>query len=186
MRDEFPIEITGKAFLLRPDIPPEGRPRPQSADGSDDNELREPLRTHATELGLTKMKRPPTTSYTLPALEATEYAAEQGKFEEFHKACYRAYWEEMQDIGKLEVLESIARDCGLDWPELEERLKSEYYRQEVLTQYLMGRKIGFQGIPGFIIGNNKFTGAAPYEVFQTAANRAMAAITSDAPSPTEE
>ena len=183
--EEFPIQITGKAFLLRPDIPPEGKARPQSSDGPADSELREPLRTNAIETGLTKMRRPPITSYTLPALEATEYAMEQGKFQEFHRACYQAYWEDMQDLGKLEVLESIAKGCGLDWPELEERLKSGYYRDEVIRQYVEGRKLGFQGIPGFIIGNVEFAGAAPYEVFRVAAQRAMALVTSDSPSQSE-
>ncbi len=141
--------------------------------------MREPLRTNAIESGLPKMKRPPITPYSIPALEATEYAQEQGKFDEFHKACYKALWEEMQDIGKLEVLEPIAKSCGLDWQELEGRLKSGHYREEVMRQYLEGRQIGFQGIPGFIIGNAGFTGAAPYEVFQEAAQRAMSMVTPD-------
>ena len=135
------------------------------------------MRTNAIESGLTKMKRPPVTSYTLPALEATEYAAEQGKFEEFHRACYIAFWEDMQDIGRLEVLESIAKGCGLDWQELEERLRSEYYREEVLRQYQEGRQIGFQGIPGFVIGKIGFTGAAPYETFQEVAQQAVTPLT---------
>lgn len=184
--EEFPIEVRGKAFLLRSDIPPEGRPRPQGDGGPGDNELREPLRSNAIEAGLSKMKRPPITSYSIPALEATEYAQEQGKFHEFHRACYQALWEEMQDIGKLDVLESIARGCDLDWRELEERLRSGYYREVVMRQYLEGRRIGFQGIPGFIIGNVGFTGAAPYEVFRVAAQRAMALVTPDSAPQGEE
>ena len=179
MKKEYPLQITGKAYLLRPDIPPEGRIRPQSTNGPPDNELRDPLHTDAMESGLTKMKRPPFTPYTMLALEATEYAQEQGKFEQFHTACYQAYWEEMQDLGKLEVLEHIAKGCDLDWPELEERLKSHYYREEVMQQYKEGMQIGFQGIPGFIIGNLGFTGAAAYDLFQAAAQRAMPLVISD-------
>ena len=125
------MKIELQAFLLRSDIPPEGKARPDIDDGADNQELKEPLRTAAQEAGLTKMRRPPVISYTLPSLEATEYAKEQGKYDEFHKACYKAYWEEFQDLGKLEVLESIATDSGLDWGQLEERLRSGHYREMV-------------------------------------------------------
>ena len=168
------MRIGVQAYLLRSDIPPEGKPRPPS-----DGQLQEPLRSAAVEAGLTKMRRPPLISYSLPALEATEYAKEQGKYEEFHRACYEAYWEESQDIGELEVLEQVAEGCDLDWAELEPRLRSEHYRPEVLRQYNEGLRIGFSGIPGFVIGNNAFTGAAPYEVFRLAAQRALSPDTFD-------
>ena len=169
------MQVSGQAFLLRMDMSPEGKPR----DGAEGTELREPLRTAALEAGLSRMRRPPFIPYALPALEATEYAKEEGKFDEFHKACYVAYWEESQDIGRLGVLEAVARECGLDWARLEPRLKSEHYRKEVLRQYGEGMRIGFTGIPGFIIGNNGFTGAAPYETFRLAAERAMPLVRPD-------
>jgi len=182
LKEEFPIQIIGKAFLLRPDIPPEGRPRPRGDDKPTDNELREPLRSSAIDAGLSKMKRSPFIPYSIPALEATEYAKEQDRFMEFHRACYQALWEKTQDIGKLDVIESIAGGCGLDWQELGERLKSGYYREEVMRQYLEGRRNGFQGIPGFIIANARFTGAAPYEMFRVAAQRAMVLVRPESPS----
>ena len=158
------------AFLLRPDLPPGGRPRP---DGSGGDELREPMRTNALESGLTRMKRPPKTPYSIPALEATEYAKENGKFYEFHKACYVALWDDGKDLEQMDVLEGIAKECDLDWPELRERLESRYYQDVTMEQYLEGRRLGFNGIPGFIIGNGAFTGAAPYEMFKMAADRAL-------------
>jgi predicted DsbA family dithiol-disulfide isomerase len=73
----------------------------------------------------------------------------------------------------MDVIESIAKACDLNWQELEDRLKSNHYRDEVMSQYVEGWQIGFQGIPGFVIGNAGFTGAAPYDVFRSAAQRAM-------------
>jgi len=156
------------AFLLRPDIGPGGIER--TSTGS--NQLSEPMRTQAVEAGLANMSRPSKTPYSLPSLEATEYAKEHGKFDQFHRLCYQALWEEGKDLEDFEVLKSIARECSLDWPELEDRLKTEYYRSEIMQQYLQGKQLGFQGIPGFIIGNNGFTGAAPYDLFRSAAQRA--------------
>lgn len=146
-----------------------------------DSELREPLRTYALEAGLNRMKRSSITSYTLPSLEATEYAKEQGKYEEFHKACYQVFWDEGQDLGDMKVLESVARRAGLDWLELESRLESQHYREQILQQYTQGRQFGFQGIPAFIIGDVAFTGAVPYEVFQSAAQRSMPLVLGNRP-----
>lgn len=170
------------SFLLRPDIGPEGIVRPPTGD----TELREPMRSNALEAGLTRMKRPLKTPYSIPSLEATEYAKEQGKFEQFHKLCYSALWDDSLDLSSFAVLEKLAKDCDLNWPELEERLKSGYYRQEIMQQYSQGRHIGFQGIPGFVIGNVGFTGAAPYPIFRTAAQRALDELKGEPAEPEQE
>lgn len=183
MEQEFPLQITLQAFLLRDDIPPEGKIRPQAGDGAQPGDLQEPLRTAALETGLSKMKRSFRISYSLPALEATEYAKEQGKYKEFHKACYRAYWEESEDIGDFQVLQAIATGCGLNWAELENRLLSRQYAEAVQGQFRTGVKMGVRAIPAFVIGNNGFTGAAPYETFRLAAERAMPLVKPEEQSP---
>ena len=62
-------------------MPEEGKPR-DLRPGEEDGLLAEPLRTYATEVGLV-MRRPPLTPYTMYALEATEHAQQQGKFDAF-------------------------------------------------------------------------------------------------------
>ena len=158
------MTVEGKAFLLRPDIPKEGRQRsltPEEQGGS----LNEPLRSYAEEAGLV-MRRFPLTPYTQYALEASEYAKEYGQFDSVHRALYRAYWEDGQDLGDFAVLERVASDCGLDWPELRDRLESRYYETEIANQFQEGLNLGINGIPGFLMGNILFTGARPYSVFR--------------------
>ena len=46
-----------------------------------------------------------------------------------------------------------------------------------LRQYKAGVDVGVRGIPAFIIGNNGFMGAQPYEAFQRAAQEAMSLVT---------
>ncbi len=144
-------------------------------------DLREPMRSSALEAGLTRMKRPPKTPYSIPSLEATEYAKEQGKFDEFHKKCYSAMWDDGLDLSSYDVLEQISRSIDLNWPELEQRLRSGHYKEEIMQQYLTGRRLGFGGIPGFVIGNAGFTGAAPYPMFRIAAQRALAELRGEKP-----
>lgn len=139
--------------------------------GEAGNLLGEPLRTYAEEAGLV-MRRSPKTPYTMYILEATEYAQEQGQFDAFHRAAYKAYWEDLKDIGDLEVIRETAQSCGLDWGELSQRLESGYHRKTVLAQYQEALELGVRGVPAFLVGNQLFTGAQPYEIFKLAVSRA--------------
>ena len=165
--------MEGRAYLLRPDTPKEGAPR-LPRPGETENELSEPLRSHASEAGLI-MRPPPVTPNTMYALEATEYAQQQGKFLEFHHAAYKAFWEDRQDLGDLAVIEEVARSVDLNTSELLERLESKYYASTVVGQYQEALQYGIRGIPTFLVGNLMFTGAHPYDIFKSAMDRLLAA-----------
>lgn len=117
------------------------------------------------------MRRPPITSYTMYALEATEYAQQMGMFDPFHRALYRAYWEDGKDLGDLDVIRVVAQECGLSWEELREALESRRYQETVMGQYQEAMSLGIRGIPAFLIGNVLFTGARPYEIFKAVINK---------------
>ena len=159
------------AFILRPDIPEEGAAR-QLRPGESGDQLAEPLRTHAEEAGLV-MRRSSWTPYTMYALEATEYAQEQGQFYTFHLAAYKAFWERGENLGDRDVLLKLALECGLDREELSHRLESGHYRETVLSQYRQAIDLNIRGVPAFLIGNQLFTGAQPYEIFKLAMARAQ-------------
>ena len=107
------------------------------------------------------------------ALEATEYAQQQGKFMEFHHAAYRAFWEDRQDLGDLAVIEEVGRSVGLKTAEMLERLESKHYESVVMGQYQEALQYGISGIPTFLVGNLMFTGAHPYEIFKSAMDRVL-------------
>ena len=106
------------------------------------------------------------------SLEATEYALEQGDYEGFHHSLYNAYWEDMKNLGDLAVIQEVAEGSGLDWSELSQRLESGYYRDRVMSQFQEAAGMGIRGVPAFLIGNQMFTGAQPYDVFKLAMARA--------------
>ena len=165
MSKEFGVEVEGKAFLLRPDTPKEGTPRQPRPGEDGGDQLSEPLRSRAEESGLV-MRRLPLVPYTMYALEATEYSKEQGAFDAFHHAAYKALWEDKKNLGDLEVLGDLANDCGLNWPELRDRLESGYYRETIISQYQEAVSMGIRGIPAFLMGKMLFTGAQDYSVFK--------------------
>ncbi|MDP6073175.1 MAG: DsbA family protein, partial [SAR202 cluster bacterium] len=150
--------MEGKAFLLRPDIPKEGRPRRLKPGEEPNGPLGDPLKSSAEEAGLI-MRRAPVTPYTMYALEATEFAKEQGKFDEFHLGMYKALWEDSKDLGDFDVIRGVAEECDLDWKDLHECLESRHYEETVMGQFQEAVNYGITGIPGFIIGNVLFTGA---------------------------
>ena len=168
------MSLEGKAYLLRPDIPREGISR-QPRPGESADRLSEPLASMAEEAGLV-MRRSSLVPYTLHAMEATEYAQQQGQFEPFHRAAYKAYWEQGKNLGDMAVLEELALQCDLNWPELSERLESGYYTDTVMAQYKQAMNLGIRGIPAFLIGNQLFTGAQPYDVFKLAYARAQETV----------
>ncbi|PKB78862.1 MAG: hypothetical protein BZY88_16310 [SAR202 cluster bacterium Io17-Chloro-G9] len=169
MAKEYDITVVGKAYLLRPDIPKEGVARPPRP-GETDDELGEPLRGQARDSGLI-MRPSARTPNTLYSLEATEYAQQHGKFLEFHHAAYKAFWEDRKDIGEIEVLESIANSVDLDGAEMAKSLEEKTYAATVMEQYQEALKYGINGIPTFLVGNLMFTGAHPYNIFQSAMER---------------
>ena len=169
MGQEHNIKVEGRAYLLRPDTPKEGLLR-QARTGETVGELSEPLRSSAREANLI-MRPPKVTPNTNYILEATEYAQQQGKFLEFHHAAYKTYWEDGEDLGDLTVIKSIAERVLLDSDELLYSLENHSYSQTVMAQYQQALEYGIKGIPTFLVGNLMFTGAHPYEIFQSAMSK---------------
>ena len=171
MAQDYDISVEGRAYLLRPDTPKEGKvrdPRP----GETQDELSEPLRGQASEAGLI-MRPPPRTPNTMYALEATEYAQQHGKFMEFHQAAYRAMWSDKEDLGDPDVLGKLAEGVGLDPAELLSSLEQQVYTNTVMEQYQEALNHGIRGIPTFLVGNLLFTGAHPSAVFKEAMKRVL-------------
>ena len=140
--------------------------------GESADELSEPLRTQAKDAGLI-MRPPSVTPNTMYALEATEYAQQQGMFMEFHHAAYKAFWEDGKDLGDLAVIEAVAQGVGLNSAELIEHLENKRYEETVLGQYQEALGYGIKGIPTFLVGNLMFTGAHPYDIFKSAMDRIL-------------
>jgi predicted DsbA family dithiol-disulfide isomerase len=163
---------------LRPDTPEEGEERPLRP-GETPGQLSEHLKAIALEAGLVNMKRPERRPNSLKAMQATVHARAEGKGTQLRDALYVAYWEEGKDIGQLDALEEIVEAQGLEWAPIAEALAKNRHLDTVLEEYQEGHDNGFDGIPAFIIGDVKFTGAHPMEVFRKVAERAKGLLEDD-------
>jgi len=149
-------------------MPPEGivrKPRDGAEPGS---ALTGHIGETAIEAGLT-MRRAPLTPNTRLSFEASEFAKDKGLFEPFHRACYRAFWEDGVNLGQISVLQQLGEQVGLDAQEMKDRLDAGHYAAQAQAQYEEALSIGVNGIPSFIIGRYFFSGAQPYELFKQVA-----------------
>jgi predicted DsbA family dithiol-disulfide isomerase len=118
------------------------------------------LSERAGELGL-KLKRPPIIPSSRPALEIAEYAKEQGKFDQFQLAVFKAYWEEAKNIGLRSVIREIVAECGLDVGEVELCLGDGCYTQVIKAQSDKAKRSGIISLPAYVIGSFLIEGVQP-------------------------
>ncbi len=156
LREEFEITLTACAFDLRPGIPSEGIAREEASKGKTyppgylDN-----LRQTALDAGI-DLKRPPLVPNTRRAHEATEFAREHGgDLWAVHRALFRAYFEEEQDIGDTNVVVRACKDAGVDSDALREALDDGRYSEEIEKQMAWSRSNGVSGVPTTIF-NGRF------------------------------
>lgn len=160
----FDVEVRFAPFLLDPSIPPEGKPRrPQTGPGDPPSALE----ARGQSLGIAFNRGRERTSYSIPALEAAEFAAEHGAGIGFHKALFEAYFTGLRDISDIELLVEAGRSAGLDAEAMRNALESGEYRQQVVDGISWSRSIGVTAVPTFVFDDQYgVVGAQDYQVLE--------------------
>ncbi|PLT27925.1 DsbA family oxidoreductase [Peribacillus deserti] len=97
--------------------------------------------------------------YTHLAFEGYQYAKEKGKGSEYNDRMLRAFFQEEQDIGDIEVLTKLAGEVGLDETEYRQALETRRYKeahQKALEHAY--NEADITAVPTFIIGDTKISG----------------------------
>ena len=164
MVEEYGVEVEWKAFVLRPDMPPEGMARDTKNPRAVESRRR--LTEMAGEAGL-EIRFKDRMSNSRLALEAAEFARAEDQYDAFHRALFNAYWIERQDIGDREVLLDLAREARLDTAGLERALDEGAYARVVDEAVSNAHQLGISAVPSFVFDDRYLVqGAQPYEVFQ--------------------
>ncbi|MBL8077202.1 MAG: DsbA family oxidoreductase [Anaerolineales bacterium] len=173
LKEEYNVDVEWRPFYLRPDTPPEGMPLPDyilraRASGSEDR-LSQMAAMHGMKFVSAKR-----IYNTRLAHEATEYAREHGKVNEFHKVVFRQVYADGLDISNWGVLRAAAEEVGLDGADMQQVVESGTYTAEVAGQVQQAQQIGVSGVPTYVI-NDRYAvvGAQPYEVFKRALDQIM-------------
>ena len=172
MAEEIPLNVDRKSYFLRPDQPLEGAPR-RMFDGETETDLAPAMQERARGVGLV-MKRPQIAPNTSLAFQATLYAKEKGLDGEFHHAAAKLYWETGANLGEMAVLQQVAQEVGLDWTELEVRLQSGHYRQQVLDEHADAKARDVGVVPTYIVDGEYLKGDVSLEDLEAAIRKASA------------
>ena len=97
------------------------------------------------------------------AQELAKWAESKGRADEIHDPLFRAYFVEVKNIGKREVLAEIAGEIGLPRDEAVEALASRSFKEAVDADWRRCAELGVDAVPTFLIGRHALVGAHPYE-----------------------
>ena len=107
-----------------------------------------------------------------PAQELAKWAESRGKGYEIHDPLFRAYFVDVKNIGRREVLTAIAGRVGLPKDEAEEALISRSFKDAVDTDWKRCAELGVTAVPTFLIGRYALVGAHPYEELEKLVQKA--------------
>ena len=174
LKAEYQVDVEWRPFYLYFDTPPEGKDLPEYVKQARVNGSEERLSSIARQYGMefVSTKR---TYNTRVAHEATEYAREHNKGNEFHHVVFRKVYAEGQDISQWDVLRSAAEEVGLNADEMQQQVEGEKYTANVADQVRWAYQIGVTGVPTYVINDcYAIVGAQPYEAFKNALAQIMA------------
>ena len=101
------------------------------------------------------------------AAEASECAAEQDKFWEYHDYLFEHHAGENQGTFSKENLKKFAVELGLDSAKFDECLDSGRYTSQVEQDTQFASQLGVQSTPTFIVNGKPVVGGQPFETFKT-------------------
>lgn len=97
------------------------------------------------------------------AQELAKWAESKGKAEEVTNALFRAYFVDVKNIAKADVLAKIAEENDLPSDEATDVLLSRKYKDAVDEDWRRCAAFGVNAVPTFLAGKYLMVGAQPYE-----------------------
>lgn len=174
--DDVALDVTWKPFEIHPEVPADGMPVEELGYPEEQwRIMQERLRSQAAAEGIEIGNRPKV-SNTHEALAASVYAREEepGRFPEFHRSLFRAYFTEGRDLGDRSVILEVAGDAGLDSDALARALDGDRYDSDLEATAREARRRGISGTPTFVFGSRYgAVGAQPVERLREALERAL-------------
>lgn len=165
LESEYDIDVEWKGLEIRPQLPPNGRPRETRPGDDGRRQVEESIRQLAADVGL-EMRSPDVIANTHLALEAAEFARERGRFAALHRRIFEAYFQNGRNISEAEVLVELADEMGLDGQALRQALAERRYQGQLEQVTREAAELGVRSTPTYVIGDRRVVGAKPYEVLR--------------------
>jgi predicted DsbA family dithiol-disulfide isomerase len=112
--------------------------------------------------------------HTHLAFEGYQYAKEHGKGNAYNDRMFRAFFQEEQDIGNVDILVKLAGELGLDEAEYREVLESGRYREahRKALQHAY-HEANITAVPTFVVGKKVLRGVQRKETLEQAINEEL-------------
>ena len=168
------VEFTWRPFELNPDMPAEGVERKvyragkfgEARSAQLDVQMASTGREVGIEFAFDRMRRTPNTRL---AHRLIWEADRQSRQDAVVERLFHGYFEEGLDIGRADVLESIAVEAGLEADGVERALTGSDSLEAVTRLEQQGYGLGIQGVPFFILlAKYGISGAQPPEFWREA------------------
>ncbi len=163
--------MTWLPFELHPEAPPEGIPRDVYFGPGRSERIRSHLDSVAESVGLTMTQRDVIIN-SRRALGAAEFAREQDRYAEMHRALFKAHWEGTGKLEEIDDLVRIGEGAGLDPAGLRTAILEDRYAEVIDEKRRLATSVGINAIPAHIFGRRYLVmGAQPYEVLKEVVDR---------------
>ncbi|MFI7285064.1 DsbA family protein [Streptomyces anulatus] len=149
------VEVEWMPFELRPHPQPTLRPEDEYLPSIWERAVYPMARRLGVDITLPAVSPQP---YTALAFEGYQYAAEHGLGTAYNQRMFRAFFQESQDLGQVDVLVALAGEIGLDEAGFRAALADGTYRarhQEALREAAAHR---VQSVPTLLVGDTRIEG----------------------------
>lgn len=176
------IDVEFKSFLLDPNTPVDmedsiynGLAKKYNMSLQEAKAMTQNVALRAKEVGLDYNFDDMKTANTIAAHRLTKWAEDNGKGAEMNERLLKAYFLEGQAIGRMDVLQALAQEVGLEGQAVEELLATDKYTAEVQQDIAVAQQLGVRGVPFFVVDNKYgISGAQPQQLFEQTIEKAAA------------
>ncbi len=166
LKNEFEIEEKWLPYEIHPDTPPQGVLWEKYFQGMNTEQFFSRLDIQGKQLGV-RFNLQPLMSNSNLAMQAGEFARDNGLYEQYHTAVFKAFFTDCKDIGDFQVIGGIISSLGLDVDELKIALAKNTYTPLLEQTKRRAAENMVTAAPTFLIeGGGKITGAQPLETFR--------------------
>jgi len=167
LKAEYAIDLIWRGFPLHPEIPEEGlSTEALFANTSVDIEyMRNRMNEAAKMVGLPLGVRGMVYNSRL-AQELGFWAESQNAGDRFHRAVFKAYFADGQNIGNIDILVDVIRSIGLPDGEANEVLTTRAFKTAVNREWLLARKYNIRVVPTFVANNQALFGMQSYQTLE--------------------
>lgn len=158
------VEIEWMPFELRPYPNETLKPEGEYLQNTWKNSVYPSAEKYGVKIVLPKVSPQP---HTHLAFEGYQYAKRKGKGNEYNDRILRAFFQEEQNIGNIDILTSLAGEIGLDKQEyrtaLENRTYKDEHQQALKHAYT---EANITAVPTFVIGKSAVQGMRKKEILE--------------------